>query len=252
MWGAHLPIALICDEGQGKAKGLEGNLSNLQGWDIISSSLRGLVPPFIDNDKNQCDLHFIIYSRKLDSDTCNELVSIRQQMPFTFIIYYYRCLLDQQFTLLAELAINSCIIGIHRRNYLKELLPHLWQKHWKRIPDSIYPTETSTLSARAKKVLMHIEDHALDQFNLQSLADHLHISQSHFRAEFRHSFGINFRDFKQRLLNYYESVLLLNNDYKPNLVYKLLNYSNLANLSRSFKKRHGKSWRNIRNDDIIH
>jgi AraC-like DNA-binding protein len=93
--------------------------------------------------------------------------------------------------------------------------------------------------------LAHIENHALDQFNLQTLAECLHISQSHFRSEFRHNFGINFREFKQQLFNHYESVLLLNNDYKPTIVYKLLNYSNLANLSRSFKKRHGDSWRNL-------
>lgn len=247
-----MPIALICDEGQGKAKSLEHNLSNLHGWDIHSSSLRGLVPPFVDNDKKQYDLHFIIYSRKLDPDSCKELVMLRQQQPFTFIIYYYRCLLDQQFMMLTELAINSCIIGLYRKNYLRDLLPHLWQKHWKRIPDSIYPAETSTLSPRAKKILIHIEDHAFCQFNLQTLADYLNISESHFRAEFRHDFGINFREFKQRLLNHYESTLLLNNDYKPNVVYKLLNYSNLANLSRSFKKRHGDSWRNIKNNNGFH
>jgi len=247
-----LPIALICDEGQGKTKGLERYLSNLQGWDIHNSLFRGLLPPFVDNDKKHYDLHFIIYARKLDSDTCKELCEMRQQMPFSFIIYYYRSLLDKQFMLLANLEVNSCIIGIHRRSYLRGLLPHLWQKHWKRIPDSIYPAETSTLAPRAKKIISHIEDHALDHFNLQILSDYLHISQSHFRAEFRHNFGINFRDFKQQLFNHYESVLLLNNDYKPNIVYKLLNYANLANLSRSFKKRHGDSWRNIRNGEAIH
>lgn len=246
-----MPVALICDEGQGKSKGLEHHLSHLRGWDILSSLHRGLLPPFVDNDKNHRDLHFIIYSRKLDSNGCYELNQMREQMPFTFIIYYYSSLLDRQFTSLTHLQVNSCIIGIHRKNYLRDLLPHLWRKHWKRIPDSIYPVEKSILAPRAKKILSYIENHALCQFNLQILSDHLHISQSHFRAEFRHNFGINFRDFKQRLLNHYESVLLLNNGYKPNVVYKLLDYSNLANLSRSFRKRHGDTWRNIRNDDEI-
>jgi len=246
-----LPIALICDEGQGKAKGLKSYLSKLNNWNLHNSSLGDLLPPFIENDKNHYDVHFIIYSRKLDSESCRELSEMRQQMPFAFIIYYYHTLLDDQFLSLTKLRVNSCIIGIHRKNYLNEFLPHLWQKHWKRIPDSIYPTETSVLAPRAKKILTHIENHTLCQFNLQMLSEYLHISQSHFRAEFRHNFGINFRDFKQRLLNHYESILLLNNDYKPNVVYKLLNYSNLANLSRSFKNRHGNSWRNIRNDDMV-
>jgi AraC-like DNA-binding protein len=247
-----LPIALICNEGQGKTKSLERSLSNLYGWNIYSSLVRGLLPPSIEKDNSQIDLHFIIYSKKLDVDTCKELHEIRQKMPFSFIIYYYSCLLDKQFMLLTELEVNSCIIGIHRKNYLRELLPHLWFKHWKRIPDSIYPADGSSLAPRAKKILTYIEDHALDQFNLQILSEYLQISQSHFRSEFRHNFGINFREFKQRLFNHYESVLLLNNDFKPNIVYKLLNYSNLANLSRSFRKRHGDSWRNIRNDDAVH
>jgi AraC-like DNA-binding protein len=240
-----LPIALICNEGQGKTGSLEHSLSDLYGWNIYSSLVRGLIPSSKEKDNNQVDLHFIIYAKKLNGDTCRELHEIRQNLPFSFIIYYYRCLLDKQFTLLTELEVNSCIIGIHRKNYLRELLPHLWLKHWKRIPETIYPADTSSLAPRAKKILAHIENHALDQFNLQTLAECLHISQSHFRSEFRHNFGINFREFKQQLFNHYESVLLLNNDYKPTIVYKLLNYSNLANLSRSFKKRHGDSWRNL-------
>lgn len=242
-----MPTALICNEGQGNTNSLERHLSNLRGWNIHSSMVRGFLPPFNDKDDNHYDLHFIIYSKKLDAETCKELYDLRHRMPFAFVIYYYRCLLNKQFMLLTELEVNSCIIGIHRKNYLREFLPHLWKKHWKRIPDSIYPTESSALAPRAKKILAYIEDHALDKFNLQTLSEYLHISQSHFRAEFRHNFGINFREFKQQLFNHYESVLLLNNNYKPNVVYKLLNYSNLANLSRSFRKRHGDSWRNLNN-----
>jgi AraC-like DNA-binding protein len=247
-----LPIALICNEGQGKTKGLERSLSDLYGWNVYSSLVRGLIPSSKEENHNQFDLHFVIYAKKLNGDTCRELHEIRQNLPFSFIIYYYRCLLDKEFKLLTELEVNSCIIGIHRKNYLQELMPHLWHKHWKRIPDSIYPAEGSALAPRAKKILSYIEDHSLDQFNLQALSEHLHISQSHFRSEFRQNFGINFREFKQRLFNHYESILLLNKDYKPTIVYKLLNYSNLANLSRSFRKRHGDSWRNIRNDDAVH
>jgi AraC-like DNA-binding protein len=246
-----LPTALICNEGQGKTKKLEQSLSSLRGWNIQCSKVDKLLPVLIDKKENHYDLHFIIYAKKLDAETFKELNDIRQRMPFSFIIYYYRTLLDRQFIILTELEINSCIIGIHRNNYLKELLPHLWNKHWKRIPQSIYPTDLSTLVPRAKKILTYIEDHSLDKFNLQTLSENLCISQSHFRSEFRSNFGINFREFKQRLLNHYESVLLLNNGYKPTVVYKLLNYSNLANLSRSFRKRHGDTWRNIRNDDAV-
>ena len=246
-----MPIALICDEGQGKTKGLERSLSDLRGWNVYSSLARGLIPTSQEKDNNQFDLHFIIYSKKLSGETCKELHDIRQNLPFSFIIYYYRCLLDKEFRLLTELEVNSCIIGIHRKKYIQDLMPHLWLKHWKRIPDSIYTADRSSLAPRARKILSYIEDHSLDQFNLNTLSEHLHISQSHFRSEFRQNFGINFREFKQRLINHYESVLLLNNDFTPAVVYKLLNYSNLANLSRSFRKRHGDSWRHLKSDDAM-
>jgi len=247
-----LPTALICNEGQEKTKNLERSLTSLYGWHVRSSFFSGFLPSIVDDDKNEYDLHFIIFSKKLSAQTCKELHEVRQQMPFSFIIYYYRCLLNRQFLLLAELEVNSCIIGIHRKNYLRELLPHLWLTHWKRIPESIYPADTYLLSPRARKILSYIENHSLDHFNLHTLAKYLEISESHFRAEFRHSFGINFRDFKQRLINHYESELLLSNDYTPKTVYKLLNYSNLSNMSRSFKKRHGDSWRNMRNEESLH
>lgn len=246
-----MPTALICNEGQGNTNSLERQLSSLCGWNIDSSMVRGFLPSNDDTNKDPYDLHFIIFAKKLDAETCKELYEIRHRMPFAFIIYYYRCLLDRQFILLTELKVNSCIIGILRKNYLLEFLPYLWQTHWKRIPDSVYPADSSALAPRAKKILSYIEDHALYQFNLQTLSEYLKLSQSHFRSEFRMNFGINFRDFKQQLFNHYESVLLLKNNYKPNVVYKLLNYSNPANLSRSFKKRHGDSWRNIRNGDTI-
>jgi AraC-like DNA-binding protein len=247
-----LPTALICNEGQEKTKSLERTLTNLYGWHVHSSLFSGLLPHFRDEDNHEYDLHFIIFSKKLCAQTCKELHEVRKQMPFSFIIYYYRCLINSQFLLLAELEVNSCIIGIHRKNYLRELLPHLWLTHWKRIPEAIFPADSYLLPPRAKKILNYIENHSLDQFNLHTLAEYLHISESHFRAEFRHSFGINFRDFKQRLINHYESELLLTKDYTPKVVYKLLNYSNLSNLSRSFKKRHGDSWRKMRNEDSVH
>jgi hypothetical protein len=138
-----LPTALICNEGQGKTKSLEQTLTNLYGWNISSSIFSGFLPPVVDEEEKEYDLHFIIFSKKLSAQTCKELHEVRKQMPFSFIIYYYRCLVNSQFLLLAELEVNSCIIGIHRKNYLRELLPHLWLTHWKRIPEAIYPADSS-------------------------------------------------------------------------------------------------------------
>ncbi len=118
-----MPIALICNEGQGKTDSLERHLSDLSGWNIHSSMVRGFLPPIDDTDKDPYDLHFIIFAKKLDTETCKELYDLRHRMPFTFIIYYYRSLLDNQFMLLTEMEVNSCIIGIHRKNFLREFLP---------------------------------------------------------------------------------------------------------------------------------
>ena len=95
------------------------------------------------------------------------------------------------------------------------------------------------------QILAYIEDHELSNCSIKSIADYLELSPSHFRSEFRKNFGLNFRDFKQKLFSHYEQVLLIKKGYKPKEVFKLLNYANLANLSRSFRNRHGDNWRNI-------
>ena len=63
-----------------------------------------------------------------------ELEKIRQSWPFTDIIYFYASLHNKQYLTLAKFEINACIIGLKRQRYLTELLPRLWEKHWKRIP----------------------------------------------------------------------------------------------------------------------
>ena len=242
-----MPTALVYYEGHSRIKELAGSLSNLNGWDVCFNACENSQIQELLNDFNGCDLHFLIYANPLDPESLRELYLIRQNCPFTFIIYYNSFLVNQQFLKLSEIGINACIIGSQRQNHLPELLQKLWQKHWKRIPEKIYPNSLNSLSPRAKKVIDFIENKTLNQCQIKNIAQFLQISPSHFRAEFKYNFGINFRDFKQKLFAHYESVLLLNQDYTPTDVSRLFPYSNLANLSRSFKNRHGDSWRNMAN-----
>jgi AraC-like DNA-binding protein len=240
-----MPTALVYYQGHSRIKELAGSLSDLNGWDVCFNARENFPIQKLLNDFQECELHFLIYANALDIDSLNELYFIRKSCPFTFIIYYNSYLVNQQFLKLSEAGINACIIGSQRQNYLQELLQKLWQKHWKRIPDKIYPNCPKSLSSRARKVLTFIENKTLNHCQVKNIARYLEISPSHLRAEFKYNFGINFREFKQKLFAHYESVLLFNQNYKPTDVYRLFPYSNPANLSRSFKNRHGESWRNM-------
>ncbi len=244
-----MPTALVSSEGQGGTEELEKIVSSLKHWEIhrydeVERSVQSL-----DMLLNQVDLHFLIYDKQLSKDSIQELDGIRKRMPFTSIVYYHSVLLNQQYLILAQFEVNACIIGKYRQRYLLELLPRLWDKHWKKIPAWIYSTDTSSLNPWASSVISFIENHTLNLCNLHDLSNHFNISKSHFRAEFRENLGINFREFKQNLFIHYETKLLVEKKYKPIDVYKLLNYSNLANFSRSFKSRHGESWRNFNSGD---
>jgi AraC-like DNA-binding protein len=244
-----LPTAIICSDDQGQTDELVQLITHFPGWNIYTLDTEGLCADFIEQYKYHSDIHFLIYDKKLDNTSVDELIRLRQQMPLGFIIYYHPSLLTREYKRLTQLEVNDIIIGVHRYNHLKEMLPKLWRKHWKCIPDAIYPAEASTLTPRAMRILYFIENHPLRQCNIQALSEHLQLSQSHFRAEFRIKFGINFRNFKQKLFSHYESVLLLNNKLKPTDIYPLLNYANPANFSRSFKLRHGNNWRKVTHEN---
>ena len=70
------------------------------------------------------------------------------------------------------------------------------------------------------------------------------MSESYFRKEFKKYFNLSFREFKARLMNHYESMLLFEKHLKPYHVSEILNYKNISSFSRSFKIRNGSSWQN--------
>jgi len=246
-----MPTALVYNEDHGCNNKLNDIFISFPDWDVhieVASVVKSIN---IHLYLNQHETNFLIYARKLGTDSFNLLLQIRLNHPFLFIIYYYQSLLTQEFFKLNEIGINSFIIGIDRDKYLQKSLPKFWKNHWKRIPDYIYPANKFDFSPRAKKIISYIENTALINCNVHSLAHYLKISESHFRRIFKQQFRINFREFKQRLLNHYETILLFKQNLSPTIIYKTLSYKNIANFSRSFKARHGDSYRHSFNNHIV-
>jgi AraC-like DNA-binding protein len=240
-----VPTVLIYSDGPGGAGELSSLLSGFKDWEIFDYEQLKSAAPGRPAIAGPVDFHFLLYSRKLDKLSIEDLGKIRQQLPFSDIIYYYGFLYDQQYLILARYTVNACIVGLQRQRYLSELLPRLWEKHWKKIPPRLFPLDSTRQPAVAKKLITYIENHTLDHCNIKDIAAGLGQSESHLRAGFKQLFKMNFRDFKQNLFNHYETMLLVEKKLKPNDVYKLFNYANLANFSRSFKSRHGETWRDF-------
>jgi AraC-like DNA-binding protein len=245
-----MPTAMICYNGRVHSTEPLLSLSRLNGWDIHLYNVQKDQVRKISSAYRDIDLHFLVYSIDLNQKSLQDLQTIRENNPWTFIIYYNSLLVNQQFLRLSELGINSCIVGVDRKKHLKEYIQKIWLTHWKRIPDQIYPNLDSNFPARAKKIKTYLENMPITDCSIKKIAAYLKISQSYFRAEFKQHFGINFREFRQRLFNHYESVLMLSGNYKPADVSKILNYKHMANYSRSFKIRHGDTWRALTNSRI--
>jgi AraC-like DNA-binding protein len=241
-----MPTALICYDGEEKISGLIDSLTELPDWHLIPHNLQYKEINGISSEYSHLDLHYLIYTVRLSPDSINDLKIIINDNPLTCVIYYNSFLVNQQFKRLAEIGVSSCIVGLERKRYLKEYLNKIWLNHWKRVPESIFAGMTHPKSARAKKIIRYLENRPLTEFTPAKISVYLNISQSHFRAEFKAGFGINFREFRQLLYNHYESRLLLSRKYKPCDIYKILNYKHIANYSRSFRTRHGDCWRKLK------
>jgi AraC-like DNA-binding protein len=241
-----MPIALICfNEGE-NFRVLKNSLSGLAGWDILPHNINSDDVNNIHITHHHIELHYLIYTNQISPKAISDLQVIRQNNPLTHIIYYNSFLVNQQFFKLSELGVNSCIIGSDRRKNLKETLTNLWLDHWKRIPEKIYSYSNGKNNFRKGKVIRYLENSPISECTPQKISEYLNISKSHFRAEFKSYFGMNFRDFKQQLFRHYEFRLRTVNKYKLSEIFKILNYKYKANYSRSFKMRHGESWRNLR------
>jgi AraC-like DNA-binding protein len=240
-----MPCALICFSEGENFRALKNSLSGLAGWEFLPHNIDTDDVNNIHITHNRIELHYLIYTCQISPEAISDLQAIRYYNPLTHIIYYNSSLVNQQFFKLFETGVNSCIIGSDRKRNLKESLANLWLEHWKRIPEKIYSRSETNTNFRVRKIIRFLENSPISEYSTQKIADYLNISKSHFRAEFKSNFGMNFRDFKQQLFCHYESLLRTSKKYKLSEIYKILNYRYKGNYSRSFKMRHGESWRNI-------
>ena len=216
-------------------------LDKFNGWSNFFIDPQNFTASELNEFLKESEFHFLVFAKNLDNQSIQELKSFHQNHPQTKIVYYYSLLKHDQFIKLDETGISCCIVGNHQQLVLQNVLNDLWEKHWKRIPDFLLPAKRDELSARTNRIIKFIENKQLKKCNLISIAEHLNISQNQCRTEFKRNIGIYFRDFKKRLFNHYESVLLFEKKFRPKEVCKLLNYKDLSGYSRAFKERHGKS-----------
>ena len=235
-----MPTLAVIYKDKMQTSELEKIGEQLEGWYTLYLNGQTFSLTNLSGKLKNKELHFVVYSKSLIRSSIQELINIRNTYPQATIIYYYPYLRYRQFISLSEAGVHGCIIGDYQQDILINTLERFWEDHWKRIKNSILPVKRKELSFRERKILKYIEDNHLRTCNTESLADFLNISESYFRAIFKQSFGLSFRDFKKKLFNYYESILLFEKKLKPNKVCDLLNYKNLSGYSRAFKDRHGK------------
>jgi len=226
-------------------------LYHLDHWNIQYLNTDHFELSSVHNHIQKHEIHFLLVLKEISADTINELAQLRKTYPLIEIIYYNSQMKDEEFAKLYLAGIDFCFIGDARQLHLLKTLQKQWQQHWRRIPQELIRTTDFNLADRAKAIYHFIETTPIQNLTSNELARHLEISESHFRLEFKKYFNQNFRDFKQRLLYYYESTLLFEKKLKPREVFDILNYKNLSAFSRSFKTRHGKSWQEIMRQSVI-
>jgi len=237
-----LPSLLIVHDENSFIKPLLHYLGMLDGWEFTDFKFNNKTVEAIKN-LDQSEIHFLVFSKMVNKKTLSELKFIRENNPLIKILYIGEQLKHRDFALLHEAGVNFCLVGENVCINLINSLEHLWENHWKRIPDVLLYKSRQELHPRAKKVLNFIENKSLKYLNISNISSFVGISESYLRAEFRKYFGMSFRVFKQKLLSYYEEKLLFEESLKPINIYEILKYKNLSGFSRSFKKRHGISCR---------
>lgn len=242
---------LVVHNGSTDVSSREEVLGQLDGWNIQYVNTDRLITHPILPRIYQNDFFFIIISKEVSPSTIDVLFQLSHDMPLLSIIYYNSQLKDQEFSKLYSAGVDYCFIGDARQLNLLKKLQELWQNHWRRIPQELVNHSDSNSNERRDSMIKFMETNPLRCLTTIELANHLFISESHFRIEFKKLFGLNFREFKQKLFFEYESNLLFKKQLKPREVFNLLNYTNLSAFSRSFKARHGYSWQHLIREESL-
>lgn len=214
----------------------------LTGWDVI------YVSSEIDSIKRfsyflkEKEIHFIVFNLSLSQEGLHLLSELHHSFPLVPTIFYAAQMNSKDFQILQRIGIKHCVVGDGRQVHLIKTLWELWKHHWKRIPDHLLPENRTSF---VKNVIEIIQNEPIRNFNIRFIARELNQTDDQFREQFKKQFNLNFRKFKQALLDHYETYLLFKKGFKPGKIYAALNYQNLSAFSRSFRIRHGASWQAV-------
>lgn len=184
---------------------------------------------------------FLIVSR-LDNDSNAKIVDlIDKEFPkFPVIFYNHSLMLSKQSIQIPQNNLYF-VVGVERKQHLENLIRSLLQNHWRKIPYKKMGIDYDNLSSRMKQVLDYIETNDLQKCDIIHLANYLNITPGYFSQLFKNETGQSFRQFMQKVINYYENLLFLEWGLGVKNVSRLLGYSELSSYSRSFKNRKGQS-----------
>lgn len=212
--------------------------------EIVVSKFASIHVQFINNSidiKNVLHTNTVLFLL-LSTEDLNDIISIIQQYkqyPQSYLVFYHHTLNTRNTTQSNLGYFSNIIIGDGRQKNLQRLLQNICETYWKKIPYSEMGLTYQKLSSRIKKVMNYIETHELRECNSSKIAHSLHISKGYFSQEFKRETAINFREFMQNLIAYYEQILFDQMDISAKTASQLLGYSELSSFSRSFKKRKG-------------
>ncbi|MCK4796446.1 MAG: AraC family transcriptional regulator [Spirochaetes bacterium] len=169
----------------------------------------------------------------------NLLKRLRKNHPHMYFYYYYPLLTIDNSQYSDFSYFNQLIVGENRTANLTLIFNQMLQSHWKKIPIENLGISYDKLSPRLKSIINYIETHEIKNCSTAKLSEYLDISQGYFSQEFKKETGQTFREFMQKLLAYYESIIFEQLDLTAKQASALLGYSELSSFSRSFKKRKG-------------
>ncbi len=192
----------------------------------------------LDFSQSYFNFLFILIS-DIDTDVLDRLETAHKMVPNLSAVYYNRSLTLSNLDKVPDKPTLNFIVGESREKNFFELLNDLKAHYWRRIPYKKFDIDFEILSPRLKKTMQFIESEPISDCNIITLATYLDISPGYFSQEFKRETGQSFRSFMQRVLHYYEEIILSEVNLPAKNISQLLGYSELSSFSRSFKKRNG-------------
>ena len=211
--------------------------------DILVNFENIATKPFKISDKININEHFsnclFILITELDSEILKNLNLLQRQLPDIPIVFYNHTLVMSNLMQTGDSLKLNIVVGENRKQVLLDLIENSLENYWRKIPFEKFAIDYKNLSPRLKKALAFIESSEINKCNMRTISSVINISPGYFSQEFRRETGQSFRSFMQKLLNYYEDLILTRVNMSTKSISELLGYSELSSFSRSFKNRKG-------------